>query len=127
MLKKNVRGKSRGLGCECILHLSKSNLNVDFEIEDGRPTDTYSSRLSTEIVIVVTTFAPLKVDQWRQEKMLELKERSLAEGSKSRFEAEICEEVLSRSSGYVKGLGFVPLPKTHASFKQTTTKLQLKL
>ena len=62
-----------------------------------------------------------------QEKMLELKERSLAEGSKSRFEAEICEEVLSRSSGYVKGLGFVPLPKTHASFKQTTTKLQLKL
>lgn len=66
MLKKNVCGKSRGVGCERILHLSKSKLNVDFEVEDGRPTGTYSSRLSTEIGIIVRTFAPLKVDQWRQ-------------------------------------------------------------
>ena len=39
---------------------------MDFEVEDRRPTSTYSSRLSTEIGIVVRTFAPLKVDQLRQ-------------------------------------------------------------
>lgn len=66
MLKKNVRVKSWGVGCERILHLSKSKLNVDFEVEDGRPTSPCSSRLSTEIGIVVRTFSPLKVDQWRR-------------------------------------------------------------
>ncbi|KAK9211774.1 hypothetical protein WN943_001151 [Citrus x changshan-huyou] len=43
------------------------------------------------------------------------------------FVAEICEEVLGRSSGYVKWLGFGPLPQTHASFKRTTTELQQRL
>ena len=62
-----------------------------------------------------------------QEKMLELKEQLLAKGSESRSQAEICEEVLGRSSGYVKWLGFGPLPQTHASFKRTTTELQQRL
>lgn len=57
------------------------------------------------------------------EKMLELKEQ-MAKGYVSRSKAEICKEVLDRSSGYVKGLGFGPLPQTRASFKETTTKLQ---
>ncbi|KAK9208724.1 hypothetical protein WN944_001084 [Citrus x changshan-huyou] len=147
--------KIQGVGCECSLDLSKNKLNVDFEVEDRRPTGTYSSRLSTEIVIVVRTFAPLKVDQLRQvplEKKKEMFARVEAKrlghtlGPISLFHdthwsaskdwsndeareryAEICEEVLGRSSGYVKWLGFGPLPQTHASFKRTTTELQQRL
>lgn len=48
----------------------------------------------------------------------------MAKGYVSRSKAEICKEVLDRSSGYVKGLEFGPLPQTRASFKETTTKLQ---
>ena len=59
--------------------------------------------------------------------MIELQEQSLAEGSEPRSETDICEEVLGRSSGYVKGLGFGPLPSSHNSFKQTNTKLQQKV
>ena len=66
IVAKNVRGKSRGVGCERLLETAQSKLHVDFQKEDGVPTGVNASKLSTEVGIVARNYAPVRVLTWKK-------------------------------------------------------------
>ncbi|XP_031264311.1 uncharacterized protein LOC116122624 [Pistacia vera] len=66
IVAKNVRGKSRGVGCERLLQTAQSKLHVDFQKEDGVPTGVNASKLSTEVGIVARNYAPVRVLTWKK-------------------------------------------------------------
>ncbi|KAA0041219.1 Transposase, Ptta/En/Spm, plant [Cucumis melo var. makuwa] len=53
--------------------------------------------------------------------MLELLSQPTSEGSQSLFGDEICEIVLGRRSGYLKGLGWGPKPKAHKTISESSS------
>ena len=58
--------------------------------------------------------------------MIELKREQLSLDVSERLsEAEICDKVLGKRSGFVKGLGFGPRPKSSKSTTQPSPPLEV--
>uniref|UniRef100_A0A9I9EG74 Uncharacterized protein n=1 Tax=Cucumis melo TaxID=3656 RepID=A0A9I9EG74_CUCME len=55
--------------------------------------------------------SPIEKEEGKEDEMVELKTTSSQEGSEPLLEREICERVLGKRSGNVKGQGWGPRPK----------------
>ena len=62
-----------------------------------------------------------------KEKMLELQCQPVADGAIPMTEAEICEKVLGKRSGYVKGLGFGPKPVSFSKSRCLSSEHEVEL